>query len=197
MNRLGEKLRNLRQEKDLPLRTVAVALNIDQAMISKVERGLRKLSREQVIRLAKFFDIPASEFLIPWMADKIVYELGEKDELAQEALNVAEEEVVYRVFEKIDRKGIIKIITEILDKDPRIKKGWIFGSFARGDDKPDSDIDILFQVNEDVKFSIFDQLGIREQLIEALNRKIDFVEQDTLREYMIDNVQKDLIQIYG
>lgn len=197
MNMFGEKIRKLRLEKGMPLRTVGAFLDIDQALISKAERGIRKLSKEQVIRLSGLFGIPVSELLVPWMADKVVYDLGDNDELAKEVLKVAEEEVAYRVFEKIDRKAIIKKINEILDKDSRIEKGWVFGSFARGDDKPESDIDILFQVKENVKFSIFDQLGIREQLIEALNREIDFVEHDTLRDYMVDNIKKDLIQIYG
>lgn len=197
MNRFGEKIRKLRLEKEMPLRTVGAFLDIDQALISKAERGIRKLSKEQVISLSEIFGIPPSELLVPWMADKVVYDLGDDDEMAKEALKVAEEEVAYRVFEKIDKKEIIKKISEILDKDSRIEKGWVFGSFARGDDNPESDIDILFQVKENVKFSIFDQLGIREQLIEALNREIDFVEHDTLREYMVDNIKKDLIQIYG
>lgn len=197
MNKLGEKLRSIRKLKKLPLRTVAAALDIDQAIISKVERGIRKLSKNQVIKLSELYQVPLSELLVLWMADKVIYDLGDDDELAKEALKVAEEEVAYRVFEKLDRKAIIKKISQILDKDSRIEKGWVFGSFARGDDSPESDIDILFQVKEKVKFSIFDQLGIREQLIEALDRKIDFVEHDTLREYMVDNVKKDLIQIYG
>lgn len=197
MNKFGEKIRKLRLEKEMPLRTVASFLDIDQALVSKAERGIRKLSKEQVLRLAEFFEIPPPELLVPWMADKVVYDLGTDEEMAKEVLKVAEEEVAYRVFEKIDRKAIIKKINEILDKDSRIEKGWVFGSFARGDDNPESDIDILFQVKENVKFSIFDQLGIREQLIEALNRKIDFVEHDTLREYMVENVKEDLIQIYG
>ncbi|SMD41759.1 Predicted nucleotidyltransferase [Aquiflexum balticum DSM 16537] len=113
----------------------------------------------------------------------MVYDLGDNDELAKEVLKIAEEEVAYRVFEKTDKKEIIKEISEILDKDSRIEKGWVFGSFARGDNNPESYIDILFQVKENVKFSIFDQLGIREQLIKALNREIDFVEHDTARVY--------------
>jgi transcriptional regulator with XRE-family HTH domain len=69
MNRFGEKIRKLRLEKGMPLRTVGAFLDIDQALIRKAVRGIRKLSKEQVIRLAGLFEIPASELLVPWMAD--------------------------------------------------------------------------------------------------------------------------------
>jgi len=49
---LGETIRKLREEKELPLRTVAAYLDIDQAILSKIERGLRKPNRELVIQLA-------------------------------------------------------------------------------------------------------------------------------------------------
>jgi cytoskeletal protein RodZ len=42
---IGEKLRELRESKELPLRKVSALLDIDVAILSKMERGERKLSK--------------------------------------------------------------------------------------------------------------------------------------------------------
>lgn len=64
INSLGEVIRELREHHELPLRTVAAYLDIDQAILSKIERGQRKASREQVLKLAEYFKINAEELLI-------------------------------------------------------------------------------------------------------------------------------------
>jgi transcriptional regulator with XRE-family HTH domain len=94
MDNLGEKIRKLREDKELPLRTVAAYLDIDQAILSKIERGQRNASREQVIKLAEFFKIKETELLISWLSDKVVYEVADED-VALKALQVAEEKVKY------------------------------------------------------------------------------------------------------
>ncbi len=95
MDSLGETIRKLREEKDLPLRTVAAYLDIDQAILSKIERGQRNASREQVLKLAKFFKIKETDLLVSWLSDKLVYEVADED-VALKALQVAEEKVKYQ-----------------------------------------------------------------------------------------------------
>ena len=94
MNSLGDTIRKLREDKELPLRTVAAFLNIDQAILSKVERGQRKPTREQVVKLAEYFKVKENDLLVAWLSDKLVYEL-EDEEVALKALQVAEEKVRY------------------------------------------------------------------------------------------------------
>lgn len=94
MESFGDSIRKLREEKELPLRTVAAYLDIDQAILSKIERGQRKPSREQVVKLAEYFKVKENELLIAWLSDKLVYELEDED-IALKALQVAEEKVKY------------------------------------------------------------------------------------------------------
>ncbi|WP_312762206.1 helix-turn-helix transcriptional regulator [Epilithonimonas sp.] len=94
MDSLGETIRKLREDKELPLRTVAAYLDIDQAILSKIERGQRNASREQVIKLAEFFNIKETDLLVSWLSDKLVYEVADED-VALKALQVAEEKVKY------------------------------------------------------------------------------------------------------
>ena len=94
MDSLGETIRKLRDEKELPLRRVAAFLDIDQAILSKIERGQRKPSKELVIKLAAYFKVKKEDLLVAWLSDRIIYEV-ENEEQALQALHVAEEKVKY------------------------------------------------------------------------------------------------------
>tara|TARA_R110001583_G_scaffold33924_9_gene114499 strand:+ start:61 stop:387 length:327 start_codon:yes stop_codon:yes gene_type:complete len=91
---IGEKLRHIREEKELPLRKVAALLDIDVAILSKMERGERKITKEVVMKLAKIYDYNANELLVSFLSDKILYEIQD-EELGIEALKVAEERAKY------------------------------------------------------------------------------------------------------
>jgi transcriptional regulator with XRE-family HTH domain len=95
MRSFGAIIRSLREEKGLILRQVAAALDIDQAIISKFEKGERKPNREQVIRFEKFYGTKPDELLIAWLSDKVVYQLEDED-VALKALQVAEEKISYQ-----------------------------------------------------------------------------------------------------
>ena len=89
MNSVGEKIRAIRESKSLLLRRVAAYLEIDTALISKIERGDRRLTREQVIKLAKFYNVPEEELLTLWLSDKLLYTF-ENDPFAMQGLNNAQ-----------------------------------------------------------------------------------------------------------
>ncbi|MEX0813856.1 MAG: helix-turn-helix transcriptional regulator [Chitinophagales bacterium] len=91
---VGKMIRRLREEKGDPLRVLAAYLQVDQAIMSKIETGQRKPSKEQVEKLAKYFGANKKEMLIAWLSDRIVYEI-EGEKLAKEALKVAEEKITY------------------------------------------------------------------------------------------------------
>ncbi len=94
METFGDKIRIAREQGALFLRQVAAELAIDQAIISKFERGERKPTREQVLKFAKFYKLNKDELLIAWLSDKVAYEIGDEN-LACEALKVAEEKIKY------------------------------------------------------------------------------------------------------
>lgn len=94
MESLGKIVRRLREDNGLPLRTVAAFMDIDQAILSKVERGQRKASKEQVLKLAEYFNVEQEKLLVAWLSDKIVYELTD-EEFADKALKAAESKIEY------------------------------------------------------------------------------------------------------
>lgn len=95
MNNLSEILKTAREEKKLILRKVASELDIDQSLISKFEKGERKPTKEQLIKLADFYNLPKQDLLIDWFSDKIIYELKDVD-YANDILIVAEEKIKYQ-----------------------------------------------------------------------------------------------------
>ncbi len=102
MPRFGEKIRFLREEKSLLLREVASEIQIDQALLSKIERGERVATKRQAISLIDFFQVNRSEFLSLWLGDKIAYEIKDED-IACDALKAAEEELAY--YKRLKRKA--------------------------------------------------------------------------------------------
>jgi uncharacterized protein len=69
----------------------------------------------------------------------------------------------------------------------------IFGSVARGDDRPDSDIDIL--IDQERRWSLFDQIGMMQDLEDLLECKVDLATADALRERIKDRIFKDAIAL--
>lgn len=87
------------------------------------------------------------------------------------------------------REEIQNTIRAYLNQFP-ISKIGIFGSFARNEDRPDSDIDILVTFEEPI--SLFTLVRIHRELSELLHRKVDIVSEKYLHPRMKEAVQKDL-----
>ena len=81
----GERIKELRERKELLQRQLAASLEIDTPMFSKIERGERRAKREQVLLLAELLEADVHHLLAIWLADQI-YELVKEEEDATEAL---------------------------------------------------------------------------------------------------------------
>ena len=94
MKTISEIIKELRGKRGLLLRQVASEIEIDQALLSKIERGERIATKNQIIALASFFKIDERELLTLWLGEKIVHEIKDED-VANEALKIAEETIRY------------------------------------------------------------------------------------------------------
>ena len=195
MESLGETIKRIRIEKGLPLRTIAASLNIDQAILSKMERGLRNPSRDLVVKMASYFGLSENDLLVAWLSDKLVYELGD-EKMAIEALQMAGNKVNYIAFTKVDRNELIKKIKDSFKGFNKFKKAWIFGSFAREDDSLSSDIDVLIDVPQEVSFTLFDIAEIQEQIQALAKRKVDVVMLSAIRPEVKERIKNDMKLIY-
>ncbi|MDF2380190.1 helix-turn-helix transcriptional regulator [Nostoc ellipsosporum NOK] len=88
----GEKIKFLRTRKKMLLRHVASALDIDTALLSKIERGVRVLKKEQIPLIAEVLHADEEELTTLWLADQVMNVL--KDEkLADEALKTVSKNI--------------------------------------------------------------------------------------------------------
>ncbi|MFO7933889.1 MAG: nucleotidyltransferase domain-containing protein [Bacteroidales bacterium] len=191
----GEIIHRHRTEKQLPLRKVAAFLDIDQAILSKIERGKRKASRQQVLDLAGFFGLDTDRLLDAWLSDKILQEL-DRENSPLRILQVAEEKVRYRTSQRTVGSDKTMKIKNVLKEFPAVKKAWLFGSHARGENTPESDIDILIDVPLEKEFTLFDIAEIQERLRRTINMKVDVVMLRALAPHVLERVRNDLKLIY-
>ncbi len=90
------------------------------------------------------------------------------------------------------KNGIQKFkpkIAKILKKYG-IKKAGVFGSYARGDYKKTSDMDILIEIPKNLKFSLLDFVGLKYELEDAIGKKVDLVEYVMIR----PELKKDILE---
>jgi transcriptional regulator with XRE-family HTH domain len=92
MNYFGEYIRKLREENKVLQRQLAALLETDTAFISKLEKGEKKATREQAIKLAKFFDVKEQDILPLWLSDKIKDTL-QNDPFSEEALLLTQKRI--------------------------------------------------------------------------------------------------------
>ena len=89
----GNKIKTIREEKQIPQRQLAAALEIDTATYCKIEKGDRRAKREQITILADLLEVDLKELIRLWSADK-VYDIIAEEEEATQILNVVAESIV-------------------------------------------------------------------------------------------------------
>lgn len=90
---LGQFIRELRKERNLTLHQVAIGVNIDSPMLSKIERSERLATTDQAKRLATFFKVDENSLLAKLMAEKIIKDYGAND-LTLNAVVIVQEQIV-------------------------------------------------------------------------------------------------------
>lgn len=195
-NPLGARLRKLRQERKLPLRKVAALLDMDVAILSKMERGQRKLTKEVVMKLAEIYGMNSEELIIQFLSEKIIEAIGD-DDLAPKVIKAADAQVEYAIARRLDPVTIQKLFHPYFEKDQRIQAAWLFGSFARGDITGSSDIDIMVRLDKSMRITLFDLAEIVYDLEQIAGRKVDLVEEGSLKSFAVASAERDKIMIYG
>jgi HTH-type transcriptional regulator, competence development regulator len=86
-NRLGDKLRQLRDEHNLMQREVGAVIEVDGAFISKIENNEKPINRKHLSTLSKFFRVNEDELQSLWLADKIRWVIRE-EKLGKQAVQI-------------------------------------------------------------------------------------------------------------
>ena len=195
-HRLGEMLREQRKAKKLSLRDVSNQLDLDVAIISKLERGERAFNKKLIIAFSTLYQLDIKQLLAIFYADKLLKDIDD-DQIVLDAIRLAEESVQYRTNKKESNAKLFSQIKRFFDVDKRVKRAWLFGSVSRGEATNDSDIDIMIEFNKRKKYSMFDLIDIAHTLEKKIKRKVDLSEKGSLYDFAKADAEKDLIQIYG
>ena len=83
-----ERIKRLREERQLPQRILAAALDIDTATYCKIEKGERRVRREQVLIIANLLKADEKELLALWLADQVTAVVESDKQIADKALNI-------------------------------------------------------------------------------------------------------------
>ena len=86
-------------------------------------------------------------------------------------------------------------IAEYFREQP-VNRAWLFGSFARGDETPDSDIDILVEYDPDARISLLTISHMMGELEKSVGRRVDLVEEGCLLPFAVASANRDKKLIY-
>lgn len=120
---------------------------------------------------------------------------------------------INRLRRYASRRGVAEELSELLsslDQD-RIRmfsatqkylsgipviKAWVFGSFARGEETPGSDLDLLVEYDKSGRLSMLDIIRFKSGLEDLIGREVDLIENGCLKPFAVPSAEKDKYLIY-
>jgi len=72
----------------------------------------------------------------------------------------------------------------------------LFGSMARGDDRPDSDVDILVEFDPDAHVTVFDYVGVKEYIASLFLQPVDVIDREALKPHLRRPSARDAVYAF-
>ncbi|MBX9845730.1 MAG: nucleotidyltransferase family protein [Xanthobacteraceae bacterium] len=72
----------------------------------------------------------------------------------------------------------------------------VFGSVARGDNRADSDLDIMIEIAPDARIGVFEYVGLKEYIESLFEGPVDVVSRDALKPYVRPAVTADAVYAF-
>ena len=95
----------------------------------------------------------------------------------------------------MNKETIAKLIAEYFKTQP-VLKAWLFGSYSCGQQREDSDVDILIVTDKSQHFSLFTLSGMYEDLKDLLGCEVDLITDGGLMPFARESADRDKILIY-
>lgn len=92
-------------------------------------------------------------------------------------------------------KTMTQMLAEYFKTQP-VLKAWLFGSYSRGEERPDSDVDILVEFDKNARVSMMKHAGMIVDLEQKLRRPVDLVADGTLLPFAVESANRDKTLIY-
>ena len=112
---MKSKIKEARIKKGLKMRELAQMLMVDSSLVSKFESGVRKPTREQIIKIAHLLDLDAHDLLVDWLSSQVIEQIG-YGKFALEVLSVAEDKVKYFTKNELKVTNSLWSVLKEIDK---------------------------------------------------------------------------------
>jgi predicted nucleotidyltransferase len=89
----------------------------------------------------------------------------------------------------------LEILKHNLKENYNVVKIGLFGSYSRNQENHNSDVDIIFEVDKEAKFSMFKYLKLNKLLEDTFHLKVDLVRESNVKESLKPYIQKDVIYV--
>jgi len=147
-----------------------------------------KDTKDKIIKILKRNDLQLSSLLNAYMLDTIQRDMV--------PINIRSK---MRVYSKslVSIPEIKKALTEIINAKykGKLDKCYLFGSYSRGEETGDSDVDISFDAKRD-NFTLCDMADLTEDLQNKIGKEVDLVRRESCRKDFLDMIVKEEICIY-
>jgi len=103
-----------------------------------------------------------------------------------------------RYISCMDRQQLIETLRELRPQlaAEGVTHLAIFGSRARGDHRPDSDVDLLVEVDPATQFSILDLIGVEHRISDRTGARANAVMRRSLKDDFRARIEKDIVEIF-
>ena len=95
----------------------------------------------------------------------------------------------------MSEQALTTIIADYFKTQP-VLKAWLFGSYARGEETPESDVDLLVEFDHSSPIGLFAYARMWRELQERLGLNVDLVEEGTLKPFAVDSANRDKKLVY-
>jgi transcriptional regulator with XRE-family HTH domain len=99
----ANKIKELRESKQMLQRHISAALDMDNAMYCKIERGDRRAKREQIPMIAGILQTDSEQLLVLWLADQLIATVADDKSIADKALKIAQQALMNNIQHEQNR----------------------------------------------------------------------------------------------
>ena len=96
---------------------------------------------------------------------------------------------------KTEMANMIPMLQHYFAGQP-VNRAYLFGSFSRGEETPDSDVDILVDLDKSKPIGLFQYVTMKLDLQDLLQRDVDLVEREELLPFAQESANRDKLLIY-
>ena len=97
--------------------------------------------------------------------------------------------------QSMSTQALTKAIARYFETQP-VNRAWLFGSFARGEETQESDIDILVEYDENARISLLTISHMMGELEKSTGRRVDLIENGCLMPFAVESANRDKQLIY-